>query len=447
MTDHSIENYHPNDDDEEDEDERIKGLSDDKLFKEANNKIKSSSSKSISTVNHNSSTFSCSSNESGGIRSQPIDYLTHPLDRSIALVFILTVFFTLLALLTGAPIVLILFSILPPILIIKRCCACQLLPFSRTSYSKKYQKLQPIDSYWLKPEHITHCLLYIDKGFSVEQLRDVIVSRILSRPEMVRFKSQISFKGCSRTPFWSLVSSSNDDPFKFIENHVIEDEPIQNKKSLQMRLMQFMSNPLPFDKPLWQIRWAHASYCNQIILIVRIHQSLCDGVGLVSILVQHLSDSPPTTIMPFKPRFGGSTMPINIFRAVIVGPLTFLLWIIWSFTRRNHNYLKKSRNKSFKSIHWSSYDLPKVIRIKQVTRSSLNDVIVSALSGAMRTYLTSKSNVFNPPNLNISIPIDIRPTNNYDPTVGVNFVLVTSPIPTNTEGRFSNLMKSCFVVY
>lgn len=361
----------------------------------------------------------------GGIKSQRIEYLTHPLDRSIAVAFVLTVFFTLLAVLTGIPIVVALFALLPPTYVIKRLCACNL------SSNPNHQPLAPIDSYWLNAGHITHCLLYLDKGLSIEQLRDVVTTRVLVRPELVKFKTRIQRKGFSRTPFW-LYNDSSEVIDSFMD-HIIEDEPIADKKMLNCRLVQLMSTALPPDKPLWQIRYA--SYCNQVVLIVRIHQSLCDGIGLVSILLQYLADSPSSTSTIMKPRFGGSTLPINIFRAVIVGPLTFIFWIIWAFTRRHNNYLRQSKNKKCKSIYWTSIDLPKVYRVKQVTRSSLNDVMLSAISGSVRNYLTTKANIINPPDINVSIPIDIRSSNQYDANlVGVNYVLVTSPIPTNTEG-------------
>lgn len=48
----------------------------------------------------------------------------------------------------------------------------------------------------------------------------------------------------------------------------------------------------------------------------------------------------------FKPRFGGINFSLNACRAVVVGPLTFFLWIWWAFTRRRDNFLK-----SFSSSH------------------------------------------------------------------------------------------------
>ena len=256
---------------------------------------------------------------------------------------------------TGFPIVLCLFILLPITLVVRRLCVC-CMPSSPT-----HQKIAPLDSFWLNSGHITHCLLYIDKGLSVQQLRDVISTRLLSRPEFIRFRSRLIYRGLSRTPFWKL-----NNTFDTLEEHIIEDDPIPDRKCLRKRLKQLMSQSLPSDKPLWQIRYAFAHHCNQVVLIVRVHQSLSQS-GLVSILVQYLSDNPPPQ-PTIKTRFGGSTLPINIFRAVIVGPLTFFLWIVWAFTRRHNNYLKKSKNKSFKSIYWTSFDLPRVYRVKQVTR-------------------------------------------------------------------------------
>ncbi|XP_054159859.1 uncharacterized protein LOC128958068 [Oppia nitens] len=366
---------------------------------------------------------------SGGIKSCQLDYLVHPLDRNIAGIFILTLFFTLLAIISGVPIVLCLFVLVPLTVLIKRFSACDVVS------DEKYQKIAPIDSFWLNSGHITHCLLYIDKGLSVDQLRDVISTRLLSRPELSRFKSKLVYRGISRTPYWKI--SNNSDT---LEENIVEDEPIVDRKCLRQRLIQLMSQTLPSDKPLWQIRYAFAQYCNQVVLIIRVHQSLSQS-GLVTILVQYLSDTPPPQ-SNIKARFGGSTLSINIFRAVIVGPLTFFLWIIWAFTRRHNNYLKKHKNKSFKSVYWTTIDLPRINRVKQVTRSTLNDLLISTISGSIRAYLTTGARILNPPDLNISMPIDICPNNHTESSlVGVNYVLVTSPIPTNTEGAIPRLWE------
>lgn len=53
-----------------------------------------------------------------------LQILTHPLDRSIAMAFSVTIFFTLLALVTGVPIVFILILLLPLGIACKYICSC-----------------------------------------------------------------------------------------------------------------------------------------------------------------------------------------------------------------------------------------------------------------------------------------------------------------------------------
>lgn len=265
----------------------------------------------------------------------------------------LTIFFTILALLTGAPTVLFLFLILPIFIFIRKLfqCNCSQLPNN--------EPVSSIDSYWLQKGHITHCLMFLDKGLSVQQLRDVVAQRLLTKPELARFKSRLIHKGLCRSPYWKYEPELNN-----FDDHIIEDDPIECKKTLKKRLVEFMGQSLPMDKPLWQIRYSSATYCNQVVLIIRVHQTLSQS-GLVSILTHYLCDTVPVCSAQ-KPRFGSATLSISILRAIIVGPLTFFLWVLWAFTRRQHNYLTK--DKKIKSIHWSALNLPKIYRIKQVTR-------------------------------------------------------------------------------
>src|SRR5699024_5993992 len=138
-----------------------------------------------------------------------------------------------------------------------------------------HEPLSSIDSFWLAAGHISHCLLYVDKGLSVEQLRDVISTRLLSKPELGRFRSRLVHRGLCRSPYWRY-----DPEFGTVEEHVIEDDPVDSNRALRHRLTSLMSQPLPMEKPLWQIRYAAATHCDQVVLIVRVHQTLSQS-GLV----------------------------------------------------------------------------------------------------------------------------------------------------------------------
>ena len=56
--------------------------------------------------------------------------------------------------------------------------------------------------------------------------------------------------------------------------------------------------------------------------------------------------------------------------------------------------------------------------------STLNDVLLACIAGSIRSYLTTKTNIINPPDLTVSIPVDIKPQTPIESSLtGVNYVL------------------------
>lgn len=83
-----------------------------------------------------------------------------------------------------------------------------------------------------------------------------------------------------------------------MERLIVVDErsPIQSKEELKAHILIVSNDPLSFKGPLWQIRWISLPYASQVCLILRVHQAVCDGIGLMSILVSQLADqAPPAT--------------------------------------------------------------------------------------------------------------------------------------------------------
>lgn len=80
---------------------------------------------------------------------------------------------------------------------------------------------------------------------------------------------------------------------------IFSDIVITSRKHLKKRLIELSNRSLPNKYPLWQIRLLQAPYLNQIILLIRVHQSLCDGVGLMSLLVSSIADSAPPSTTTF----------------------------------------------------------------------------------------------------------------------------------------------------
>ena len=57
--------------------------------------------------------------------------------------------------------------------------------------------------------------------------------------------------------------------------------------------------------------------------------------------------------------------------------------------------------------------------------------------GAVRDYLVDISNISNPPDLGITLPVDISVASDHDmENIGVNYVFLTAPLPTSIESKY-----------
>ena len=69
--------------------------------------------------------------------------------------------------------------------------------------------------------------------------------------------------------------------------------------------------------------------------------------------------------------------------------------------------------------------------------------------GAVREYLVDISNISNPPDLGITLPVDISVASDHDmENIGVNYVFLTAPLPTSIESKyyFFNRKAICFLI-
>lgn len=87
-------------------------------------------------------------------------------------------------------------------------------------------------------------------------------------------------------------------------NSLVIQEPkvIGSKSDLRSYVYQVLNEPLysinndTLRCPQWKIILVRTSFINQVVIIIRVHQSICDGIGLLSTLIEQLADqAPPST--------------------------------------------------------------------------------------------------------------------------------------------------------
>ena len=205
---------------------------------------------------------------------------------------------------------------------------------------------------------------------------------------------------------------------------------------LQEYISSLAAQDLSRQRPLWEMQvLVGYGECKDTVVLLRIHPSLSDGISLLRILFSSLADKDSSFTL--KPRFGRGAFLFNVIRAIVIGPFVFLCK--WIFTRRDRNTLHGPGLSGNKVCVWSEpFSLASAIRIKQVTRSTLNDVLLAVMSGSLRTCLQMQG-AEHPYDVIATLPVDLRADSPESVSMGNQMSFVPLKLPVHTEGAIPRL--------
>ncbi|XP_076046502.1 uncharacterized protein LOC143028391 [Oratosquilla oratoria] len=480
------------------------------------------------------------------LQSAPITRVQHPLEENILLTFLTTLATVALTCLVSIPISLLMVLIMPLAMLVKTVAASCTKESLRGCNDCHIDYLAAHDAQFLLQDvdnnSIMHSVLVIDASMNLKKIKQLVATRVVEAKNGAgnlmypRFTQRVSrHRG---GPAWSPDSSFS------LHNHIFAGpSSISTEIDLQKYLSSLLSQPLPTSRPLWEIIVLHDyGRSRDTVMVCRLHQCLSDGMSLLKVLCQSLSDNQIMHI-PQKPHFGGTTYGMNLMRAFLVGPLTALTWLWWwkpdlnllTITHRklnhyrHHSLLQRRRNdteeddeeddtnsldsctavgarpssssssfcalcrrccgsgghkkaKTSKSpggskgtkpwrvkqnqgsraytvsgdgggtdntdsaghvVVWASQvPVNRVTRIKQVTRTCLNDVLLAALAGALRVTL-QRMGIHHPPDLKVNIAVDLRSTTLpfTVPRLGTKAALVPAWLPLQWEADIPRLWE------
>nr|CAD7394682.1 unnamed protein product [Timema cristinae] len=197
---------------------------------------------------------------------------------------------------------------------------------------------------------------------------------------------------------------------------------------------------LPCDKPPWEMHvlQSYGKHADTVA-VLRVHQSVADGMALVRVLCHSLTDCQILHV-PQRPHFGALAFTVNLVRACLVGPLTLLFWLL--LTDDCNLLTQRGSWTGQVTVTWSAaITLPKITRIKQVTRSTVNCVLLSALAGAARRLLQG-CGVKQPRDMKVVLPVDLRSditSNRVGSRLGSKVAPVVVGLPVSVEGAVPRL--------
>lgn len=239
------------------------------------------------------------------------------------------------------------------------------------------------------------------------------------------FRARIVRKGWGWTiPFWETVPNFQ------VADHVQAyptNEPV-SFENLEAIVGELMSQPLPEEHPQWQTYLIDEA-TGGTAMVFRVHHAVGDGAALVHFLLS-LTEQEGTTAIHTRRATGVPWYePIRFALATIITPFALL------FMPREGNNPFRGTLGTVKQVAWSRpIPLNTIKAIGKATDSTVNDVLVAAVAGALHPFLAP----LGIQEARAAIPIALRAFGNT-PELGNQIGLVFLELPVGLTDPLARL--------
>lgn len=299
------------------------------------------------------------------------------------------------------------------------------------------------DAMWLHADRPNH-LMVIDGVMWTEQPLDWARLRQTIQERLVDVYPVFHQRPTAPAHPWALPGWEDDPDFSLSRHlhHATLRRP-GGDKQLRAFLEKKVSRPLDRGRPLWEA-WLIDGYGEGSVLFSRLHHAMADGMALAEVMLTLTDPSPEG----HDPRRESNTPPDGVL-APLVSTATGLLRSAISLPTVPLTALKSiavthklllsvlpptllsNEPGVDKLLTWSHpQPLAEVKAIGAETGSTVNDVLIAALSGALARYLATFGESAD--HLTTMVPVNIRPPDQPLPReLGNKFALVMLHLPTS----------------
>lgn len=330
--------------------------------------------------------------------------------------------------------------------------------------------LADVDSAWLRMDDPTNLMVVtgvvvLDRPVPFARVRDVVGSRLARFP---RFRQRVVDDAIVGTAHWE-----EDEGFS-LDHHFVE-APLPgdvDEAGLQAFVSGLMSQPFDPRHPLWQAHFV-PHYQGGCALVMRVHHCIGDGLALIYVMLAMADEGPgpaPAAVAhdhaedentweavarSLGQAIGAALhVPAIVLREINaflndphrvgetvgsvktgVGALGKLLLI----PPDPHTRFKGPLGPA-KRVAWSdAVPIETLKRIGRATGSTINDVLMASLAGALRRYLIDRGDVL-PDSLEVRgiVPVNLRRLEEAH-LLGNQFGLVFLPLPLGLEDPLDRL--------
>lgn len=320
-----------------------------------------------------------------------------------------------------------------------------------------------VDAAWLHMESPTNTamitgVLMFEEPLDFERFRATVEYRLLLHD---RFRQRV------HEPDFNLgLPSWEDDPDFDLDRHIqrVELPEPGDQAALQELVGSLMSTQLDFSIPLWQFHFVE-NFNGGVAVIARLHHCIADGLALMQVLLSLTDESPDAPWpVPQEPQSRSASWVGSLF-----GPVTGAYKLANKTWRIGKNLLSEGVQtltqpsrvldvarlgtastkalakllligpdqrtifrggcRGTKSAAWSDLiDLQEVKAIGQIMGCTLNDVLLAAVTGALRRYLEDRNQPTEGVNIRAIVPVNLRPPDDKE-QLGNKFGLVFLSLP------------------
>ncbi len=337
------------------------------------------------------------------------------------------------------------------------------------------EPISKVDTAWLRMEQPTNLMMItgimtLDDGISYERLVDTVRSRFLS---FRRFRQKAVDNAAGA--YW--IDDADFDIYAHVRRVALPG--LADKAELEEFVSDLASTPLNPSRPLWQFHYIE-NYVSGPVVVTRIHHCYADGIALVQVMLTLTDDSPDPPPLASDPvswkRKAASES--GIFRRLTEPAREGIDFAVhWGFKlleeglrmvqepERAGRYASEAAEILQELTHaltlpddprtvfkgdlgirkeaaWTnSIPLDEVKAISKVLHCTVNDVLIAAVTGALRRYMLQRGQpIGDDTEIRATVPVNLRPLE-HARELGNHFGVVFLNLPVNEPHPLKRVYK------
>ena len=309
---------------------------------------------------------------------------------------------------------------------------------SAAAVSAGREAMSKVDTAWLRMDSPSNLMLIVGvwvlrPGLAFEALQRRLQERLLRYPRFVQCVQETP-AGCYWVP----------DPDFRIEHHLVREtlteRPGQSaQQALQERLGELSMQPLDRKHPLWQFHLVE-DYLGGSAMLVRIHHCIADGIALIGVTQTLVDGSAPVALgRVARDATHALPTPLEVLRgkalaAASAGMARTRGWIAEpevamhdsaDWARQAYHAAQdlaaltlmgddsptrlKGTPGHSKRVAWCApLPLDEVKAVSKALSCSVNDVLLSCVSGALAAYLQHHGDATQGQEIRAMVPVNLR---------------------------------------